>query len=268
MLLIIIAVIAVILVVAFVVGIIIAATSIRSESKGYRGGIVSIRPDSKGDRGERAVAQILGGTVTGQQYVINDLLFKTQSDNTCQIDHIYINSSGIYVIETKNYAGLICGTEAQREWTQVLAYGNERNKFYNPIKQNSTHIYHLSEYLKIKNIFHNIVVFVGNADLSNVYADNVFNISNLQFIKNRNTGLNLSVGKMEYYYNKLLELKNENQISREEHINNIHEKQYKLQQGFCPRCNGGRLILRNGKSGQFFGCTNYPKCKFTKNIFD
>lgn len=32
----------------------------------------------------------------------------------------------------------------------------------------------------------------------------------------------------------------------------------------CPRCKSP-LILRNGKRGQFWGCSNYPKCRFTKD---
>ena len=33
----------------------------------------------------------------------------------------------------------------------------------------------------------------------------------------------------------------------------------------CPQC-GGLLIEKNGKFGKFCGCSNYPKCNFTKNI--
>lgn len=33
----------------------------------------------------------------------------------------------------------------------------------------------------------------------------------------------------------------------------------------CPCC-GGKLIYREGKYGEFLGCSKYPKCKFTKNI--
>ena len=33
----------------------------------------------------------------------------------------------------------------------------------------------------------------------------------------------------------------------------------------CAYC-GAKLVLRNGKNGEFYGCSNYPKCKFTKNI--
>ena len=30
----------------------------------------------------------------------------------------------------------------------------------------------------------------------------------------------------------------------------------------CPEC-GGTLVKRNGKFGEFKGCSNYPKCKYT-----
>lgn len=33
----------------------------------------------------------------------------------------------------------------------------------------------------------------------------------------------------------------------------------------CPRC-GGELVKRKGKFGEFFGCSNYPGCRFTRNI--
>lgn len=33
----------------------------------------------------------------------------------------------------------------------------------------------------------------------------------------------------------------------------------------CPQC-GGNLIEKIGKYGKFFGCSNYPKCRFTKKI--
>lgn len=33
----------------------------------------------------------------------------------------------------------------------------------------------------------------------------------------------------------------------------------------CPNCNV-ELVLRDGRLGKFYGCPNYPKCKFTKDI--
>jgi ssDNA-binding Zn-finger/Zn-ribbon topoisomerase 1 len=34
----------------------------------------------------------------------------------------------------------------------------------------------------------------------------------------------------------------------------------------CPRCNKGLLKLREGKYGQFYGCSNYPNCKFVQAV--
>ena len=31
----------------------------------------------------------------------------------------------------------------------------------------------------------------------------------------------------------------------------------------CPRCKDGFMLLRNGKNGAFWGCSNYPDCKMT-----
>lgn len=97
-------------------------------------------PKTRGKRGENSVKHIIGETIENEQYIINDLILSIDG-STSQIDHIVINSRGVFVIETKNYSGEIYGSENQREWTQVLAYGNVKNKLYNPIKQNLTHIY-------------------------------------------------------------------------------------------------------------------------------
>ena len=32
----------------------------------------------------------------------------------------------------------------------------------------------------------------------------------------------------------------------------------------CPEC-GSKVIVKNGKYGEFYGCTNFPKCRFTAN---
>jgi DNA topoisomerase-1 len=34
----------------------------------------------------------------------------------------------------------------------------------------------------------------------------------------------------------------------------------------CPACESGRLNLKLGRFGAFVGCTNYPECKFTRQI--
>ena len=54
-------------------------------------------------------------------------------------------------------------------------------------------------------------------------------------------------------------------ISNSDHVQNIKNTQADIQNNICPRCQGA-LVVRNGKNGKFIGCSNYPKCKFTKQI--
>lgn len=42
-----------------------------------------------------------------------------------------------------------------------------------------------------------------------------------------------------------------------------HSKKYQNYKEQCPMC-FAPLVLRQGKYGKFYGCTNYPKCQFTK----
>jgi DNA topoisomerase-1 len=34
----------------------------------------------------------------------------------------------------------------------------------------------------------------------------------------------------------------------------------------CPTCGTGQLSLKLGKFGSFIGCSNYPECKFTRQL--
>ncbi len=219
----------------------------------------------KGEIGENIVARILGNTVAGEQYVINNITFADRQGRSCQIDHIYINRHGIWVIETKNYSWRIYGCDGWREWTQILAYGHERHKLYNPVKQNATHIYMLSKQLRERKVFQNLVVFLADADIANVNSSCVCGIGDLKRRINSDTGTVLSPAQMDGYYKRLSALKENSAISETEHVRNIEVLQNSIRLGICPRC-GADLVLRNGNNGKFYGCAKYPKCNFTKNL--
>ncbi|WP_284223901.1 DNA topoisomerase, partial [Brevundimonas denitrificans] len=34
----------------------------------------------------------------------------------------------------------------------------------------------------------------------------------------------------------------------------------------CPKCDEGRLGLKTGRFGAFIGCTNYPECRYTRQL--
>ena len=215
------------------------------------------RPETRGKRGENKVKWIIGETIENEQYVINDLIV-SNNGQTSPIDHVVINPRGVFVIETKNYSGEIYGNENQREWTQVLVYGKVKNKLYNPLKQNATHVYNVRKIIGNLPI-HSLVVFVQN-NTQFINANNVIALSSLESVLQSGNSV-LSVKQMETAYRLLLS--NRVEISTKEHVKNVREQQWNIEHGICPRC-GGQLVLRKGQYGEFWGCSNYPKCKFIK----
>jgi len=225
-------------------------------------GIVFIRtPQGRGMVGELVVQIILGKTKEGEKYVINNLML-VDNGKSSQIDHILINQNGVFVIETKNYSGRIYGNENQQEWTQVLSYGRIKNKLYNPIKQNATHIFRLKKLLPQETYISSVVVFVQN-NTKYIQAQGVLNLMQLAEYIRANNGHTLTLNEMSNVYDLLLKAKTECAVTNEEHIAKIQLMKENIQNNICPRC-GGNLVERNGKYGEFYGCENYPKCKFIK----
>ena len=83
----------------------------------------------------------------GAKFLYNCYVPKGE-DGTTEIDILMLHKTGIYVLESKNYSGWIFGKEKDNTWTQSLPNGN-KNHFYNPIKQNKTHIKWLNELLGV-----------------------------------------------------------------------------------------------------------------------
>ncbi len=67
------------------------------------------------------------------------------------------------------------------------------------------------------------------------------------------------------YYDLLSRCKNLFFLNiKKEHIQNIKNNIIDKDNNKCPKC-GGQLVERTGKYGRFIGCSNYPKCKYTRN---
>ena len=217
-------------------------------------------PSGKGRLGEFYVKRILGRTTPGEKYVINDFKCRVSGSKTIQIDHILINSRGVFVIETKNYSGRIYGREESLEWTQVLNYGRVKNKLYNPIRQNKGHVYHVSNLIGNDVAIISAVVFVqGNINF--IEAAGVYSLKGLRALLKEGVAI-ISPEEMSEIYNKLTSSKDDS-ISNREHVRNIKATQSGIHNNICPRC-GKRLVRRQGKNGTFMGCEGYPSCKFTK----
>jgi len=219
-------------------------------------------PSVKGFFGEIFIRFLLKLLDKEKYIVVNDVLIPTSDGRTSQIDHVIISIYGIFVIETKNYNGWIFGSEHSRNWIQVIY--KTKNQFYNPIIQNNGHVKAiqdiLSDYSSIRYI--PIVVFTLKANLKklDVSSHVVYSLGLLNTIRLYNDE-NISQVDLERIHQIIINSNNEDAVARMEHVERINNFKYKVEAGICPRC-GGRLVERNGKYGEFVGCSNYPKCRY------
>ena len=97
--------------------------------------------------------------------IFNDIVLpRPDGKGTTQIDHVVVSPFGIFVVETKNYAGWIFGDEDSRHWTQVIC--GKKSRFQNPLHQNALHVNALAKATGLpRHLFHNLVYFVGEATL-------------------------------------------------------------------------------------------------------
>jgi hypothetical protein len=130
----------------------------------------TVTKQNRGTRTERdLVLKILKHGIPAQT-IFHDLYVKKQNGHFAQIDLVVATKAGIIVFEVKDYSGWIFGAGHQSQWTQVLAYGKRKYRFYNPIMQNSKHISDLRKQLRqFETVpFYSIVVFYGNCKLKDI----------------------------------------------------------------------------------------------------
>lgn len=223
----------------------------------------------KGEVGERRVSNILSALPQNEYRVLNDITIRNYKGTT-QIDHIVVSIYGVFVIETKYYKGWIFGTQDSQYWTQNL-YGY-KYKLFNPILQNNTHILSLKKVvpeLEYVPIF-SIVAFSHQARLDNRIPGNyvIFWHELFNTISSR-TVVSMTPEQMNFLCDKIQSARLDPATVKSKHITNVAisklQNEMKIESGHCPRC-GAPLILRNGKYGKFYGCSNYPKCRFTKDL--
>ena len=121
----------------------------------------------RGTRSERKLILKLLKLGILTEAIFHDLYLQKPNGEYSQIDLVAVVDAGIIVFEVKDYSGWLFGSVNQYKWTQVLAYGNKKYRFYNPIKQNSGHINALKSKLKhLGNIsYHSVVLFDGDCEI-------------------------------------------------------------------------------------------------------
>jgi len=233
-------------------------------------------PTLTGVQGELRVERKLARLDSNNYKVLNDVLLQ-HNNKTIQIDHVVLSIYGIFVIETKNYTGWIFGNEKDNKWTQSiynLRYKTtEKYQFYNPIRQNWSHMYALKKALKdtlpdiSENAYHPIVVFTGDAELKQITADHpvVYIEELLDTISDLSSTHYFDSDTVEKIYQRIVACRATKQAVKEAHIHEVQTHARERTSLICPQCKGC-LRRRNGAHGPFYGCANYPDCAFILNI--
>lgn len=223
---------------------------------------------SKGKAGEMRVAKILSKLPEEEYRVINNLLIK-QGNKTTQIDHVVVSEYRIFVIETKHYRGWIYGDANREYWTQNI-YGNKYD-LWNPIHQNQGHIRALRRVLTDipPGVFISIVTFSRQASLDIRNSENVIYWDELKKLICSYQRKLISTEQAQNAYETLLTANIDSKDNQKQHVRHVREQISKREEtiakGRCPRC-GGELVMRKGTYGPFYGCSNYPRCRFTHDL--
>lgn len=162
--------------------------------------------------------------------ILRNVYVPKDNGETSEIDLLYITQKGIFVFESKNYSGWIFGDEKGQKWTMMLP-NKEKHSFYNPVKQNQTHIKWLRNYIGENIPLFSIIVFsercelkkitIVSQDVKVIKRDLTYAAVRDIWDKNEDR---LSGEEVENLYIKLRNLTKVSKETKENHIQNIKDK--------------------------------------------
>ncbi len=125
---------------------------------------------SRGTSSERDLILTLLRSGMSADIVFHDLYVKKDGGGFAQIDAVVATDAGIIVFEVKDYSGWLYGNGNHEQWTKVLNYWKQKYRFYNPVKQNNSHIAALKKQLQHCGDlpFYSVIVFYGSCSLKEI----------------------------------------------------------------------------------------------------
>ena len=242
--------------------------------KGEEPGIVKklIHSGDKGHYGEYLTEYALEHGGLGEAAVFSNVIVPRSSGptSTSEIDVVMLHEKGIFVIESKNYSGWIFGSADQRNWT-VSFNSKAKERFYNPIKQNRSHVKALASWLALEpEAFHSFIVFSERCELKKVPPDTADYVICRRHHLLSNIRRELKRLGAEFDDEELARVESELQALADSSTSvakalHVQEVKQAASGEVCPRC-GSPLVARSGKYGKFIGCSSYPKCRYTRNL--
>ncbi|SFM82631.1 nuclease-related domain-containing protein [Halopseudomonas yangmingensis] len=191
-------------------------------------------------------------------------------DGTTQIDHVFLSSYGIFVLETKNMRGWIFGSEKQAHWTQKLY--KRTYKFQNPLRQNYKHLKALEATLGVNpEHLHSVISFVGGSTFKTDMPVNVTQGTGfIRYIKSFQQQV-FSEADVDSMLQCLQTGRRAPTLAtHREHVQNLKRRSDPTAERQCPKC-GSAMLIRTVKSGakagqQFWGCAGFPKCRVMQSV--
>ena len=183
-----------------------------------------IMESNDGKRGEYNLYKHLNDcTEDDTKFLFN--LYLPYNNATTELDVVMINSSGIFVFESKNFSGWIFGNENSKNWCETFPNG-EKSFFYNPVWQNKTHLNAIKNILGKRYKYHSAVVFGEQADLMDIdTSSDVLSIYDLRdYLHKKSVNAYLSKDEINQIYMKLYPYSQMGEEVKENHIRNIQNE--------------------------------------------
>ena len=210
--------------------------------------------------------------------VLHDVLIDGAEGYTSQIDLVIVGTNGVYVVEVKSFPDAkIYGDTKKSKW-YYYNFG-KKYEIYSPLRQNKKHVEYLKTFLKDFGdvpVFSVITMICEDFKISGEmnkedYLDTIVCSS---FPAMKKAIYKIAADKPEVFddakkqeiYNYIKNNQHIGKEARAEHKQNVIAYKKSLDQmkekKICPYCKS-ELVLRNGKNGKFYGCKNFPKCRYT-----
>lgn len=217
--------------------------------------------------------------LTTDDLVLHDILINGSDGYTSQIDLILVSNKGLFVVEVKYYEDAkIYGDPKKSKWYYYR--GGKKFEIYSPVRQNKKHVEYLKAFLSdfgevpcfsvITMICNDFKISAPlNEDPENpttVLCSSLPYMSRALAVITKNKPIVFDELKKKQIYDYISTSEFVGKEARQKHKEEVKSYTESLDkmsaQKICPYCKT-ELVLRKGKFGEFYGCANYPKCKYT-----
>lgn len=182
----------------------------------------------RGFYGEYLSYEILN-KLPGNKRIFTNIYLPKENGETTEIDMVMLHERGIFVIESKNYSGWIFGDEKSKYWMQSFKNGR-KERFYNPIWQNQTHIKYLMRLMGLedKSAVKSIIAFSERCELKKmqVYSQDIRVINRYRLARTvkeliDNSSYSFSNIEINNWSEKLSNFVNVSEEVKRNHVENI-----------------------------------------------